>query len=69
MDKYKNIYKLFLSLFYKYSVMIVCYKYVYKNTLLITYLNIFAKTLVLLVILYYFCKVKNNYFNNVSYTK
>jgi len=49
--------------------MIVCYKYVYKNTLLITYLNIFAKTLVLLVILYYFCKVKNNYFNNVSYTK
>ena len=62
MDKYKNIYRLFLSLFYKYSMMTVCYKYVYKNISLITYLNIFAKTLVLLVILYYFCKVKTQLF-------
>ena len=52
----------FLSLFYKYSMVIVCYKYVYKNTFLITYLNIFAKALVLLVILYYFCKVKTQLF-------
>ena len=35
----------------------------------ITYLNIFSNIVALLDFLYYFCKVKNNYFNNVSYTK
>ena len=48
MDKYKNIYRLFLSLFYKYSIMRVCYKYIYKNTSLITYLNIFSNIFALL---------------------
>ena len=56
--KYKNICRLFLSLFYKYSIMRVCHKYVYKNTSLITYLNIFSNIFALLNFLYYFCKVK-----------
>jgi len=60
--KHKNICKIFLSLFYKYSIMRVCYKYVYKNTSLITYLNIFSNIFALLNFLYYFCKVKTQLF-------
>ena len=56
--KYKNICKIFLSLFYKCPIIRVCYKYIYKNTLLITYLNIFSNIVALLDFLYYFCKVK-----------